>query len=85
MATESMRWQVVLASRHQPKFARNQDVQWTHVDIVDPNSINEAVKGADTVVNLVGIMDEHPPKYTFANVQHLVCEGGQAIKIISFI
>ncbi|CAG8538016.1 4072_t:CDS:2 [Diversispora eburnea] len=39
-------------------------------DITSRSDVLEACKGAGVIINLVGIMHEHPPKYTFENVQH---------------
>ncbi|KAJ3078153.1 hypothetical protein HK102_004698 [Quaeritorhiza haematococci] len=48
----------------------NQILPPVYADVTDPASIDKACEGADAVVNLVGIMYEKPPKYTFENVQH---------------
>ncbi|ORY02094.1 NAD(P)-binding protein [Basidiobolus meristosporus CBS 931.73] len=49
----------------------NQILPSVSVDILDRQAIMEATQEANVVVNLVGIMHEKKPKYTFDNVQHL--------------
>ncbi|CAG8485941.1 6433_t:CDS:2 [Gigaspora rosea] len=40
-------------------------------DITSQDEVLETCEGANIIVNLVGIMHENPPIYTFENVQHL--------------
>ncbi|KAJ1970663.1 pantoate-beta-alanine ligase, partial [Dimargaris verticillata] len=47
-----------------------QVLPFTSVDITDPDAVTQACQGASYVVNLVGIMYETSPKYTFDAVQH---------------
>ncbi|KAG9287003.1 hypothetical protein G9A89_022967 [Geosiphon pyriformis] len=39
-------------------------------DITSQPNVSDACRGANIIVNLVGIMHENPPKYTFDTVQH---------------
>ncbi|CAG8576604.1 1511_t:CDS:2 [Ambispora gerdemannii] len=48
----------------------NQILPPIKTDITSPLEVLEACKGANVVINLVGIMHEKPPKYTFESVQH---------------
>ncbi|KAJ1983565.1 pantoate-beta-alanine ligase [Dimargaris cristalligena] len=40
------------------------------VDITDAEQVQQACQGAALIINLVGIMHESPPRYTFDSVQH---------------
>ncbi|RKP34310.1 hypothetical protein BJ085DRAFT_12173, partial [Dimargaris cristalligena] len=39
-------------------------------DITDAEQVQQACQGAALIINLVGIMHESPPRYTFDSVQH---------------
>ncbi|KAJ1977441.1 pantoate-beta-alanine ligase [Dimargaris xerosporica] len=47
-----------------------QVLPFSSIDITDPRAVIQACQGATHVVNLVGIMHETSPKYTFDAVQH---------------
>ncbi|GBC06044.1 hypothetical protein RclHR1_06590004 [Rhizophagus clarus] len=53
------------------KSLGNQILPPVSSDIVSKSDILKACQGANIIVNLVGIMHERPPIYTFDNVQHL--------------
>ncbi|CAG8452946.1 4391_t:CDS:2 [Paraglomus occultum] len=60
------------------KTLGNQILSPISCDITSQSDISNACKDANIVVNLVGIMHEKPPKYTFENVQH---QGAKKIAI----
>ncbi|CAG8584264.1 8757_t:CDS:2 [Ambispora leptoticha] len=73
---------IALAARN-PKLDQlqnlgNQILPPIKMDITSPSEVTGACKGANTVINLVGIMHEKPPKYTFKAVQH---EGARNVAI----
>ncbi|CAG8520599.1 14262_t:CDS:2 [Rhizophagus irregularis] len=53
------------------KSLGNQILPPVSSDIISKSDILKACQGASIIVNLVGIMHERPPIYTFDNVQHL--------------
>ena len=62
---------IVLASRHQQALPKpGSTVSSEKCDVTDPDDIMRIAADADMIVNLVGIMDAEPPKYTFEAVQH---------------
>lgn len=74
ISKEKPQWEVKVASRRQsliegPSALKSQKISKIQADITDYPSILSAIKNADAVVNLVGIMDEKLPKYSFERVQ----------------
>ncbi|CAG8524772.1 6717_t:CDS:2, partial [Cetraspora pellucida] len=53
------------------KLSGNQVLPLMKCDITSQDEILKTCEGASIIVNLVGIMYENPPIYTFENVQHL--------------
>ncbi|CAG8602519.1 1391_t:CDS:2 [Dentiscutata erythropus] len=53
------------------KLSGNQVLPPMKCDITSQDEVLKTCEGANIIVNLVGIMHEKPPIYTFENVQHL--------------
>ncbi|RIA94762.1 hypothetical protein C1645_759200 [Glomus cerebriforme] len=53
------------------KSLGNQILPPVSTDIISKSDIFKTCQGANLIVNLVGIMHERPPIYTFDNVQHI--------------
>ncbi|KAF0413250.1 NADP-binding protein [Gigaspora margarita] len=67
---------ILMGSRHSKiddlkLWEGNQVLPPMKCDITSQDEVLETCEGANIIVNLVGIMHENPPIYTFENVQHL--------------
>ncbi|KAJ1919639.1 pantoate-beta-alanine ligase [Tieghemiomyces parasiticus] len=66
----------VVSSQRYPKRAPVWDEMGEQIEpfvsaeITEPDQVQWACRDADLVVNLVGIMHEKPPQFTFDNIQH---------------
>jgi len=56
----------------------NQILSPISCDITSQSDVSNACKDANIIVNLVGILHENPPIYTFENVQH---QGAKKVAI----
>ncbi|CAG8622475.1 17447_t:CDS:2, partial [Dentiscutata heterogama] len=66
---------ILMGARHSKiddlKLPENQVLPPMKCDITSQDEVLKTCGGANIIVNLVAIMYENPPKYTFENVQHL--------------
>ena len=63
---------LAIASRSGKSNGISQDVSFIKCDITNEQDVKRAAKDCDLLINLVGIMDEIRPKYTFDAIQHQV-------------